>query len=126
MIHPYEDAYLNEAVNAAIPGHAEEVFELEYWASTYKEGGAWLNQHVPGPAAVLAPLAPQVAYHAVDRRFTLINTDHADGYSGPQYLMRITRKTLYTPRIVAVRAWLQPVFTIQRQKATLLEIYRVQ
>jgi hypothetical protein len=125
-IHPYEDAYLNEAVNAAIPGHAEDIFELEYWAGSYKEGGAWLNQHVPGPAAVLAPIAPQVAYHAVDRRFTLINTDRADGYAGPQYLMLITRKALYTPTIVDVRTRLRPVFTIQRQKATLLEIYRLQ
>jgi dolichyl-phosphate-mannose-protein mannosyltransferase len=125
-IHPYQDAYLNEAVNAAIPGHAEDVFELEYWAGTYKEGGAWLNEHVPGPAAVLAPFAPQVAYHAIDRRFTLINTDHSGGYQGPQYLMLITRKALYTPRIVDVRARLQPIFTIQRQKATLLEIYRLQ
>jgi len=105
---------------------AEDVFELEYWAGTYKEGGAWLNEHVPGPAAVLAPFAPQVAYHAIDRRFTLINTDHSGGYQGPQYLMLITRKALYTPRIVDVRARLQPIFTIQRQKATLLEIYRLQ
>ena len=82
-IHPYEDTYLNEAGNAAIPGHAEDIFELEYWAGSYKEGGAWLNQHAPGPAAVLAPIAPQVAYPAVDRRFTLVNTDHADSYAGP-------------------------------------------
>jgi hypothetical protein len=53
-------------------------------------------------------------------------TDHSGGYQGPQYLMLITRKALYTPRIVDVRARLQPIFTIQRQKATLLEIYRLQ
>ena len=40
--------------------------------------------------------------------------------------MLITWKALYTPAIVDVRARLQPVFTIQRQKATLLEIYRLQ
>src|SRR5262245_36703843 len=124
-IHPYQDAYLNEAVNAALPAHTEEVFELEYWGSTYKEGGAWLNQHVPGTAAVLVPLGPQVAWHYVDRRFTLVNNDQADDYAGSQYLMLITRKALYTPRIMEARARLRPIFTIERQKATLLEIYRL-
>jgi hypothetical protein len=81
---------------------------------------------VPGAAAVLVPLAAHVAFHYLDPRFTLVTTDHVEDYDGPRYMMLMTRKALYTKRIQDVRARLQPIFTIRRQKATLLEIYRLQ
>jgi hypothetical protein len=81
---------------------------------------------VPGTAAMLVPLGAPVAFHYLDRRFTLVTKDHVEGYEGPRYMMLMTRKALYTKRIEDVRARLQPIFTIRRQKATLLEIYRLQ
>ena len=125
-IHPYHDAYLNEATRAVVSGPAEEVFELEYWGGAHKEGAAWLNRRVPGPAAVLVPISPDTTAPYLDERFLLVPEDRVRRYDGPVYLMLITRPPFYSPRVRRLRARLEPVFTVRRQGSTLLEIYRLE
>src|ERR1044072_6734706 len=60
-IHPYQGAYLNEAVNAWLPGRAEDMFEVEYWQQSYKEGAEWLNAHAERDAEIFVAFDTRTA-----------------------------------------------------------------
>jgi len=123
-IHPYEDAYLNEMTNALIGGKAEDYFEVEYWGTTYKEGAEWIDRNAEGNAAVYYVWTPQVLYHA-KRPVEVFNADaFFHDTRRPQYLMLMTRAALYDERLRRVAREYRPVFSITRQKGTLLNIYK--
>ncbi len=124
-LHPYEDAYLNVATRHALHRPPEEVFELEYWGNSYKEGAEWLDAHAPDGAVVLVPIASWCARPWLDDRFSLVEADSYPATGRPRYLMLMTREGFYTPEIRRIRRTLSPVFTIHRGRATLLEIYRL-
>jgi hypothetical protein len=46
-------------------------------------------------------------------------------YTRPYYLVVMTRRAIYGAEVKEVRGALRPVFTIDRQGSTLLEIYRL-
>lgn len=129
-VHPYQTAYLNPvAVRLGAP-RGEEWVELEYWGSPYKAGAEWLNLNAEEDAVVYLPLGggqrsgEDVARHylrrPLERRGSL---DRFRDRSAPQYLMFITRMSWYDDMIRGVRAEYDPVYTIERQRSTLLEIY---
>ena len=124
-LHPYEDAYLNAATRDLLHRPPEEVFELEYWGNSYKEGTRWLDAHAPDHAVVLVPIASWCARPWLDDRFSLVEADSYPATGRPRYLMIMTREGFYTPAIRRIRRTLSPVFTIRRGRATLLEIYRL-
>lgn len=124
-LHPYEDAYLNLPTRRALERPPEEVFELEYWGSSYKEGAEWLDAHAADDAVVLVPIASWCAAPWLDGRFSLVEADSYPATGRPRYLMTMTREGFYTPEVRRVRRTLSPVFTIRRGRATLLEIYRL-
>ncbi|HSL84377.1 MAG TPA: hypothetical protein VLF66_16510, partial [Thermoanaerobaculia bacterium] len=134
--HPYQDAYLNLPVRAALDRPPEELFEPEYWGSSYKEGAEWLNVHAEPGAVVEVPVARWCAAPYLDPGLVLEGPEWLEGpgpgddgarvrKAGPRYLMVMTRKALYTPRVREVRASQRPVFTVERLGATLLEIYNL-
>ncbi len=134
--HPYQDAYLNAPVRTALGRPAEEVFEVEYWGSTYKQGAEWLNARAEPGAVVEVPVARWCAAPYLDPDLVLAGPEWPGGpgggkvaaetgASGPRYLMLMTRKAFYTPRVREVRATQEPVFTVERLGATLLEVYRL-
>ncbi len=122
-MRPYEDAYLNQAANAWIDGPAEDVLEVEYWGSSYREGAEWLNRHAEPDAQILLPWT-LLANEYLERKG--VPPEAVDFYSAavPQYLMFITRKAFYDPLILRVEAGCVPVYEVRRQRATLLRIYR--
>lgn len=124
-LHPYHDAYLNPVANALAGPHTDRQFELEYWGQTYKEGAEWLLEHAAPDAVVLVPVAPVAARPYLDGRLRLVPRDRVRGTDGPVYLMLMTRRSWYTPRVQRLVATRQPVFAVRRQRATLLEIYRL-
>jgi len=123
--HPYQDAYLNAPVRAALDRPAEEVFELEYWGSSLKEGAAWLNDHAPPGSRVLVPVAAHCAAPYLARDLVLVAPDPPTDRAEADYLMTITRRTFFTPQVDVVRKRGRPVFTIERPGGTLLEVYRL-
>lgn len=137
--HPYQDAYLNaptRGVLALLDLPPEEVFELEYWGNTYKEGAEWLNAHARDGAVIHVPLARWCAEPYLEPdlflegpRWDLEPSGEDDrapppGHEGPEYLMFMTRESLLAPELEAYRRDHQPVHTVERLGATLLEIYR--
>ena len=124
-VHPYEDAYVNEAARMLLPEPREEHVELEYWGTTYKEGARWLRANAAPGSTVLVPLGYHVARLYLDDAFRVVDGDRRDEDDRPQHLMFLTRPTFYTPRIRELERERSPVFTIRRQGATLLRIYRL-
>lgn len=112
-------------MNAALPPNTEESFELEYWGQAYKEGAAWLAANAPAHAVIRVPIHPQSARPYLEGSHRLIGPGAPVDESRPHYVMFITRRALYDAGIHAVERTGSPVYTIQRQKATLLKIYRV-
>ena len=127
--HPYQDAYLDPAVRAAVGRAAPELFELEYWGASFKEGAAWLNEHAPPGSRVLVPIAPHCAAPYLDPDLVLVAPDPT--VAPPEedfeadYLMAMTRTAMDTPQMREVRAGREPVFTVTRLGSTLLEVYRL-
>jgi hypothetical protein len=129
-VHPYQTAYLNQVANAIAGSNAEEWVEVEYWGNAYKEGAEWINRHAEEGARVFFPLGggqrsgEDVARYYLERPVVPRGTlaQFADT-SRVSYLMFITRAAWYDDLIRGVRARCEPVYTIRRQRATLLEIY---
>jgi dolichyl-phosphate-mannose-protein mannosyltransferase len=122
-VHPYQNAYLNEITNAWITGHAEDVFEVEYWAQSYKEGAEWVERHAEPDAAIYIGFADEVAVHSFKRRYEYFDEQQFDDPTHPAYLMLMTRKAWYTPAMTRVAHGYAPVFEVRRQKGTLLAVY---
>jgi hypothetical protein len=125
-LHPYHDAYLNEAVRAFHPGGNERRFELEYWGQSYKEGVEWLAAHGGRRSVVLVPFASWCARPYVPETLELLAQFRLESDPDrPHYLMFMTRRAWYTPTIERLAAEGVPVFAIRRQGSTLLEIHAV-
>jgi hypothetical protein len=129
-VHPYETAYLNQVANAMGGPHTEDWVEVEYWGAAYKEGAEWINRHAEEEARVFFPLGggprrgEHVARYYLERPIVPHGTLAQFGdVSRVSYLMFITRVAWYDDLIRGVRARCEPVYTIRRQRATLLEIY---
>lgn len=123
--HPYQAAYLNPVAGRLGGPHAEEWLELEYWGSAYKAGSRWINENAPIEAIVYIPMGDAVARHYL-RRPTGRWKGFEDRFpqtARPQYLMFITRIGWYDPIIHEIRRDYEPVYTVEVQNATLLEIY---
>jgi hypothetical protein len=124
-VHPYHDAFLSLPARAWLGPEAQRRVELEYWGGSYREGAVWLLAHAPADALVLVPMATHAAAPYLAGRLAVVPRDHHPDDGRPQYLMVMTREAWYTPRMAAVVASGDPVFTVRRQGSTLLALYRV-
>jgi hypothetical protein len=129
-VHPYQSAYLNPLANAVGGPRTEEWVEVEYWGNAYKEGMEWINRHAESDAEVFFPLGggqrsgEDIArFYARRRLRPRGEIELFRDTSKPRYLIFITRMAWYDELIEQVRAEYEPVFSIRRQRATLLEIY---
>ena len=125
-MHPYHNAYLNEAANAWLPGNAEDVFEVEYWQQSYKEGAEWLNAHAEPDAGIFVAFDDRCADHYLRRKATELDSTNLPLFEDRMrvaYLMVMTRKAMYKDAVAHVVRAYEPVFTIRRQKGTLLRLY---
>jgi hypothetical protein len=123
-LHPYQDAYLNEIVNLFVAGRAEEVFEVEYWGSPYKEGAEWLNAHAEANAEIYLPEMSQAGFYLDREGKVLDEVEEFADPSAPRYFMTITRRAFYRPPVTRVARTYEPVFEIRRQESVLLRIYK--
>lgn len=123
--HPYETAYVNPIVGRLIDGPTERFFEVEYWGNAYKEGGAWINQHTaPDTVVYHVPSGGELVKYYVDR--PVLPSDEFGTFEDskvPKCVMFITRIAWYDDLMRRLDRDDEPVFTIKRQRATLLKIY---
>jgi hypothetical protein len=123
-IHPYASAYLNELTNAMIRGDSDEQFAVEYWGHAYKEGVEWLLPRISDDDELFVPIAPHLPGNYMKKAVSHGSLNRFRDQSRRRYLMFITRRSEYNRLIRAVEREYEPVFSIRRQKATLLKIYR--
>jgi hypothetical protein len=124
-IHPYYNAYLNEVTNALLE-RAEDLFEVEYWGQSYKEGAEWLNLNAEPDADIYVGLNKQIADRYLNRKSRELNEHSLPEFEDPgrvAYFMVITRKAVYRESIEHIVRSFEPVFSIRRQKGTLLHVY---
>lgn len=125
-IHPYHNAYLNEVTNASLASNAEDVFEVEYWCQSYKEGAEWLNAHAERGSAIYVAWPRACADPYLNTTAEELDVDALPRFADPArpaYFMVMTRKAMYSEPIKQIVGAYKPVFMIRRQKGTLLRIY---
>lgn len=125
-VHPYYSSYLNEIVRAWLPRNAEDVFEVEYWGQTHKEGAEWLNAHAEPEADIYVGLDSAAADRYLRRKPLKLDERTSEKFEDrtrPAYLMVMTRKAMYSPAIEHVVRTYDPVMVIQRQHGTLLKVF---
>lgn len=84
-LHPYEYVYYNSLIQDPTGR-----FELDYWATSYREAAEWLNGTMPGNTVILASGPAQIAqiYIRDDLR-VLSETDTSDRI--PEYVIVVAR-----------------------------------
>jgi hypothetical protein len=124
-IHPYQGAYLNSFTNALIEKDSHNYFSLEYFGHTYKEGGEWLNNTMQKGDKVVVPIFVDWANFTLTTKAQKETTlEEFQDTSTTRYLMYITWVGKYNDLINYAEENLDPIYTIERQKGTLLKIYR--
>ena len=123
-IHPYEDAYLNEVTNALLPGPAEDSFEVEYWGSSAREAAAWLNRNAEPDAQFYYVWSDNANFYLTRPAAVFDPSAFFNDTTRPRYLMLMTRRSFYDADLRRVEKEYQPVYSITRQKGTLMNIYK--
>jgi len=115
-LHPYEGSYRNEIVRIMYPEHMDQVFQVEYWGATYLEGMTWLRQHAdPDPIICVPTAGVLVTWYPWRPDFTFECSANTD------YVMFFTRYT----QAKAYEDLKDPVFSVLRMNAALLNIYKI-
>ncbi len=123
-LHPYEAAYFNRLWAGGMKAGIDR-YEGDYWCLTYKEGSEWLLRRYEG-AQCREKI--RVAGHSVLQQIELYLQETEEGRrlfapvvvaDRPDYIMATTRfqDHLRTPGT--------PVFTVQREGATLFYLFEV-
>jgi hypothetical protein len=123
-LHPYEAVYFNRLWAGGMKSGVEH-YEGDYWCLTYKEGSQWLLERYEG-AQCREKI--RVAGHSVLQQIEVYMQESEEGRrlfapvvvaDRPDYIMATTRfqDHLRTPG--------KPVFTVQREGATLFYLFEV-
>jgi hypothetical protein len=123
-LHPYEAVYFNRLWAGGMKAGVER-YEGDYWCLTYKEGSEWLLKQYEGAEC---RERIRVAGHSVLQQIELYLQETEEGRrlfapvvvaDRPDYIMATTRfqDHLHTPG--------RPVFTVQREGATLFYLFEV-
>ena len=123
-LHPYEAVYFNRLWAGGTKAGVDR-YEGDYWCLTYKEGSEWLLRRYEG-AQCREKI--RVAGHSVLQQIELYLQESEEGRrlftpvvvaDRPDYIMATTRfqDHLHTPGT--------PVFTVQREGATLFYLFEV-
>ncbi len=123
-LHPYEAVYFNRLWAGGMKAGVDR-YEGDYWCLTYKEGSEWLLRRYEGARC---REKVRVAGHSVLQQIELYLQETEEGRrlftpvvfgDRPHYVMATTRfqDHLRTPGT--------PVFTVQREGATLLYLFEV-
>ncbi len=141
-MHPFEDAYWNILIGGPAGAHARGLPQSgEYWATSYRQGIDWVNQHAPPHSALAVPIAEQtvaiVAPVRLREDIELVRYAPAVPPSDPERLPHLAARAQRQPVFVmfirrdesgneltrACTAGLKPVARWSRADVPMLEIY---
>ena len=130
--YPYEYTYYNSLIGG-LPG-ARQIFgaseATDYWASSYRQGLAWIDQNVPAGSSLQAPVAnwlvqitrrvwlrPDIQVVPADQQERAYKSNH------PVYVMFIDRPGFYNNLAQYCTQKLKPVHEIDVDGAPVLWIF---
>lgn len=127
--HPYQTNYFSELVGG-IKG-AEGKFDIDFWASSYKQAISWLNDNAPKDSIVIVAMVPDIAklYLRSDLRTKLNQTNMTSVDSGiyltSDFSVILNRQSFYSwyginPYILNR----QPIYTLKVHNVPLVSIYQ--
>lgn len=115
-VHPFEGSYRNEILQLIYHKNLDQVFSIEYWGSSYKQGVDWLTENAEPNSVICVPTAGiLVTWYPWREDFSFECSKESD------YVMFFTRYG----KDDAYRDLKDPVFSIERLKSTLLVIYQI-
>jgi len=85
-LHPYEYVYYNSFVS-----NPAGRFELDYWATSYREAANWLNENAPANKVVLV-IGPAQIVENYARRDLKILSETDSGNMDPDYIVIVARQ----------------------------------
>jgi|GEM_PF-6816989 len=127
-IAPYGIAYFNDVIGGTLGAQNSGIQDAtDYWGTSYRHGCRWLSENADVEGVVVVPEGQSHILAAVEDiwlREDLALATHSELASGSVYVMFTTRSTEYGPVEWYCRQKLRPVFAIETQGASILEIYR--
>jgi hypothetical protein len=123
-LHPYQTSYYSEWLGGLRGVSNRNLFDVEFWGNSLKEGSAYLNQTAPANSLVWVPMAQQVAreYLRSDIQITQKFNKTAD------YGMVFNRYSMLKPQFgidvdfYSILATQKPIHTINRDSSPILFI----
>ena len=123
-LHPYEAVYFNRLWAGGMKSGVDR-YEGDYWCLTYKEGSEWLLRRYEGAQC---GERIRVAGHSVLQQIELYlqKTEEGRRLFSPVLVSQSPHFILATTRFLDhLRTPGRPVFTVQREGATLLYLFEV-
>lgn len=144
-VYPYELAYFNRASGGLAGAQRRgDPDATDYWAASYRQGIAWINEQLPPQGVVAVPFAEHLVRYTRGAPGGLrddlellplgtpfdrepVNGDLYDAalVRGPVTVMFVTRKSWYNAVIRHAQAHGRLVHSIRVEGAAVLEIYQV-
>jgi hypothetical protein len=110
-LHPYQATYFNQLVGGGAGAMGR--FELDYWGSSLKEAGRWVNQHAPTGSRVHVVLDLE--------RLARLRPDLTPTAASPDYAIVLARESL-APNPYRDRT---PDYAVVADGAVLARVYRL-
>jgi len=134
VYHPYEPIYYNSLVGGLSGARYKYGFPeaTDYWASSYRQGVAWLNANAPPDSALHVPIAEWVvqlpARLWLRQDIDIVSEEAVNellAVGRPVYVMFITRTGWYNEIATYCDQQLHPIHEIVVDGFPILEIYRL-
>jgi len=129
QVHPYGTCYFSPLVGGLRGAQARHLPDAtDYWCSGYWAAADWLVHHAERDAQVVCPVASHVLEAIVPVRWRadlrLLSGTAAPG-AGQLYVVYATRTEFYPRWLQQTRARHEPVYSIEVQGGTILEVLRL-
>lgn len=115
-LHPFEGSYRNEIMRTLYPERMDRIVEVEYWGATYLQGLKWLESNAEKNPVICVPIAGALMDWYAPRPDFRFACDATATYV--MFFTRYTEARTYDKLT-------DPVFTISRMNAALLNIYAI-
>jgi hypothetical protein len=92
LLHPYEYIYYNELVGGV--SGAKGRFELDYWATSYREAMDYLSSNAPHGASVAVPYSSETAAPYASNDLRLLSGSDPESTVGADFILVPVRGVL--------------------------------
>lgn len=127
--HPYQTSYFSEIVGGT--AGAEGKFDIDFWASSYKETAKYLNKNALPSSKIITAMAPDIfKLYLRDDLARNLNRDNVtygneDYYQSGDYTVVLNRQSFFN--WYGLNSYMtanKPIFTINSNSVPLVYVYK--